>query len=175
MSRVEEIRRAFKLYHAARAEFLNALKLPESNRDPLAEFSEQLVAALLGGHAAPSRVQAHWDVEAGDRKIQVKYLANPAGRWVNEHHIRVVPEIHEYAIVFFEALLPVAVVRFEAARLGEIGAALKKRHLDQDRVLQFTRANFLEVTKDPVRFEALGVHVHDLRSWANNEPGRPDE
>ena len=45
--------------------------------DPLAEFAEWLVAALLEGTLAPSPVQAHWDVEApGVGKVQVKYLAN---------------------------------------------------------------------------------------------------
>ncbi|GAA4595876.1 hypothetical protein BJY16_001826 [Actinoplanes octamycinicus] len=57
--------------------------LAVSNRDPLAEFSEHLVQALLGAQLAASRVQAHWDLALPDgAKVQVKYLANPADGWV---------------------------------------------------------------------------------------------
>ena len=35
-----------------------SLRLPASNRDPLAEFCERVVRALFGGTLAASRVQA---------------------------------------------------------------------------------------------------------------------
>lgn len=67
----------------------------DSNRDPLAEFAEHFVAALMGGVAA-SPVQAGWDVQLPhDGKMQVKHLANSlpgTGAWVNEHVVRSAPE-----------------------------------------------------------------------------------
>ncbi|RKR89927.1 hypothetical protein BDK92_4287 [Micromonospora pisi] len=62
-------------YRQARRALLTALRLPASNRDPLAELSEHLVQALLGGELAPSRVQAHWDLTLPDHaRVQIKYL-----------------------------------------------------------------------------------------------------
>lgn len=45
---------------------LDVLEIPSSNRDPLAEFSERFVAALLGGALAPNRVHAGYDVTLED-------------------------------------------------------------------------------------------------------------
>jgi hypothetical protein len=45
-------------YRPARQAFLRALDLPDSNRDPFAEFSEQVVHALIGGILAKSTVHA---------------------------------------------------------------------------------------------------------------------
>ena len=59
---------------------LDVLGIPTSNRDPLAEFSERLVAALLSGALAPNRVQAGYDVTLPvGGTVQVKYLADPEG------------------------------------------------------------------------------------------------
>jgi hypothetical protein len=43
---------ALDTYRVARHAILEAMGLPVSNRDPLAEFSEHLVQALLGGGGA---------------------------------------------------------------------------------------------------------------------------
>jgi hypothetical protein len=102
-----ELREAFERYARGRADLLQAIGVTGSNRDPLAEFSERLVAALLDGELASNRVQRGWDVMAGGRRVQVKYLANASDEvWVNEHHIQVTADMDDYAIVFFEALLP---------------------------------------------------------------------
>lgn len=56
---------------------LAAISTDESNRDPLSEFPEQLVAALSEGLTATNQVQTAWDVTDGDGSlVQVKYLAN---------------------------------------------------------------------------------------------------
>jgi hypothetical protein len=47
-----ELLDALDSYRRARQAFLAALDLPASNRDPFAEFSEQLVHALIGGTLA---------------------------------------------------------------------------------------------------------------------------
>src|SRR5262249_5622271 len=89
-ARLEVLLRSLEAYRAARVRLLEVLDLAVSNRDPLAEFSEHLVQALLGGKLASSRVQKGYDltIPSGER-VQVRYLANPgAVSWVNEHNVR---------------------------------------------------------------------------------------
>jgi UDP-N-acetylglucosamine 2-epimerase (non-hydrolysing) len=90
-----DLQAAVEAYARARQAMLESLGLPASNRDPLAEFSEHLVRALVVGEFPESRVQRSYDVIAGKRKIQVKYLANPIGPWINEHAVRVNDEMDE--------------------------------------------------------------------------------
>jgi hypothetical protein len=52
----------FQTYSEARRLFLEQLELPTSCRDPLSEFSEMLVAALLNANLADSRVQKDYDL-----------------------------------------------------------------------------------------------------------------
>lgn len=91
---------------------------------------------------------------------------------MNEHEIVVSEEMDEYAIVFFEALLPVAVVTFSAARLAEIGAALGKRHPNQATTLQLTRQNFRQIMADDEKFAALDVTVYREPAGDTPEPRR---
>ena len=72
-------------YRVARRRLLNVLGLPMSNRDPVPEVAEHLVADILGGTLAPpSRVQAAWDVETPAGKVQVRTLSNTgADAWIN--------------------------------------------------------------------------------------------
>jgi hypothetical protein len=64
---------------------------------PFAEFAERLAHAVLGGEMAASRVQKDWDftTDAGER-VQVRYLANPPDRWVNEHYVDF--EVHAHVL-----------------------------------------------------------------------------
>ncbi len=151
---------ALNTYRRARHDLLASLGLPTSNRDPLAEISEHLVAALTGAVLAPSRVQAAYDLILPDgQKIQVRYLANPTGTWVNEHLIARLPYVEWYALVLFEAFTAVGVLAFPTDGLATIGAALGKRHPRQDETLQFTRRNWCTIRDDPERFRAMGVRV----------------
>jgi hypothetical protein len=166
---LQRVRGIYGQYVEARNALLAELNLGRnSNRDPLAEFAEWLVAALLGGTLAPSPVQAHWDVEApGVGKVQVKYLANSGSEgWVNEHPVHVTEQMDAYAIVFYESLLPVAVAQLPARRLAEVGAALGKRHPNQDRSLQLTRANYMRLLGEPTTFRPLGVRVWRAPDWS---------
>jgi len=72
LSRIQAI---YQHYVDARNALLDELQLKRrSNRDPLAEFSEWLVAALVDGTLADSPVQPGWDVKTQDNhKTQVKY------------------------------------------------------------------------------------------------------
>jgi hypothetical protein len=67
--RWHQLRAAFERYARGRAELLEAIGVSGSNRDPLAEFSERLVAALLEGDVATNRVQRGWDVMAAGRRV----------------------------------------------------------------------------------------------------------
>ena len=68
----------FRDYVKARTAFFAHLDRARSCRDPLSIFSETLVAQLLGGTLAESRVQPSYDlITSGQRLVQVKYLANP--------------------------------------------------------------------------------------------------
>ena len=167
MSELERISAAFDRYMAARAEFLVDLGLPASNRDPLSEFSERLIAAILGGEPAQSRVQAHYDVVApGGRQVQVKYLANPADQpWVNGHTIVANEHMHAYAIVFFEALAPVAAIIFATDRLADVYDHLRKRHPHRGTHLQLTQANYATMLRNTMQFTELGVDVYRPPTW----------
>lgn len=151
---------ALGAYRTARRLLLDAMNLPASNRDPLAEFSEHLVQALLGGALAASRVQAHWDLMLpnGD-KVQVKYLANPAGGWVNEHLVHPHAGVAYYALVLFEAFTVTGVLVLPTARLSAVHAELGKQHPRGKAELQFTRRNWQTMCDEPDRFRALGVRI----------------
>ncbi len=153
-------------YQEARVQLLESLDLRLSNRDPMSEFSEALVRVLYQGRPAPSRVQRSWDVlSALNRRIQVKYLANPIGPWVNEHLILPSPEMDDWALVIFIDLMPESVLVFPAERLAAIGALLGKRHPQQDTSLQFTQRKYSLIRSDPGRFAMLGMDI-----WLRSGP-----
>lgn len=164
-TRLTEILEALRTYRDARATFLRALGCDTSNRDPFAEFSEHLVAALLDAELAASRVQKGYDVttSSGDR-VQVRYLANPADRWVNEHLIDFRADCDRYALVVFEAFDPKAVLVFDRRTIANVCAALGKRHPNQDVTLQLTRTNYRQLLDKRDDFAALGVVITDLTS-----------
>lgn len=158
---------AYSRYRVARKALLEAMGC-SSNRDPLTEFSERLVAILTDGRLAASRVQKAWDVEApGEKYIQVKYLANTESTWVNEHHI-VFPDkkVGLYAIVIFQDLNPESVVMFSRDQLPEVCAELGKRHGNTETTLQFTRRNYETILANQEVFEKLGVRVWTISPLA---------
>lgn len=155
--------RALREYRTGRIRLLEFLGIGASNRDPLAEFAERLVAALVGGQMAESRVQADWDVLGAEgARIQVRYLANPSGGWVNEHAVEV-SRCDQYALVVFEALDPVAVLMFDSRRLQAVGEALGKRHSDLHRQLLLTERNYRRILAEAAQFAELGVQLLPLR------------
>jgi len=98
--RARQLNEALDRYRPARQALLATLGLPVSNRDPLTEFSEQIVHALMGGTLATSRVQIGHDLLLYDgQKVQVRYLANPGTTWVNEHRVYRIPDVPVYALV----------------------------------------------------------------------------
>jgi hypothetical protein len=159
MSHPQWLLDALALYRTARHELLAKVGVPLSNRDPLSEFAEVFVAALVGGTCASSRVQAGWDVEALDGvRYQVKYLSNAAGSAVNEHCIRCTPGVDWYPLVLIEDFTVLGALAFPPD-LTTVCAALHKKHPRQDLELQFTPANWLAIRDDPGRFSALGMRI----------------
>ncbi len=159
--RVEELLSALRQYRQGRIALLSVLDLGQSNRDPMAEWSEHLVAALLSAELAPNRVQKDYDLTtpAGET-VQVRYLANPSprpGAWVNEHRVSAAGA-DRYALVLFEGFRPLGVLIFPP-ELTAINAALGKRAPAQDSVLQFTRANYFKIMANREGFEALGMRI----------------
>jgi hypothetical protein len=149
---------SLRTYRAARQEFLAFLGCKESNRDPLAEFAERIAQAVLGGELATSRVQKGHDlvIETGET-VQVKYLANPEGTWVNEHPVDFRGGCDRYALLIVEALDAKALVVFSREGLAGVCSELGKRHPNQDLTLQFTQANYRAIATRPARFEPFGV------------------
>jgi hypothetical protein len=114
---------------------------------------------------APCR-RVGWDVRGpDDERIQVKYLANPVGRWVNEHEIRVNERMDSYAIVIYEALLPQAVIVFPKYNLEVVGAPLGKRSSNLDIGFWFTQANYRHVCNEIAIFNTLGIRLYLAPDW----------
>lgn len=160
---VESLVDAWDVYRAARQHLLDQLDRPGSNRDPLVEFSERLVATLVGGHLASSLVQKDYDV-IGPRneRIQVKYLANRGNKWVNEHCIRFTGEMDSYVVVFFDDLHPTFAVSFPRNSMTSICQLLGKRHPNQELTLQLTQRNLKQILEHKAQFAGLGVTVTDV-------------
>lgn len=155
---------ALDSYRAARVDFLAELGCSSSNRDPFAEFAEVVALAALGGTMAASRTQKGWDFTDPDgRRVQVRYLANPVGAWVNEHLVDFRGDhCDRYALLVIEAFEPKALVVFDAPHMAAVGAALVKRHGDQQHTLQLTQRNFQALLGDRAGFASRGVAVVDL-------------
>lgn len=164
MGDARELLARFADYRQGRVSLLANIGIEISNRDPLSEFAEVLVARLLDGQLADSRVQKGWDVRAADgRLIQVKYVANPAvGQWVNWHTIEQDEGWDAYALVVYLDLTPVVVYIFPRGDFSALCSALGKRHADQDRTLQFTKTCHLLMSANPSEFERFGVEVCSL-------------
>ena len=155
---------ALRAYRRARDEFLNSLGCAESNRDPFSEFAEKLAVGAVGGTLAESRTQKGWDfMDLEDRRVQVRYLANPVDRWVNEHVVDFRDGgCDRYALVIFEGLDAKSLLVFDHGYLAAVCTALGKRHIDQEDTLGLTQANYRAITGDPARFAELGVQFVDL-------------
>lgn len=136
--RWDQLRDAFAAYARGRLGLLKAIGAGASNRDPLSEFSEQLIAGLVGGELAKSRVQRGWDLTTPEgRKVQVKYLASPGGGEVCVNGVELAfgggeDNSDDFAVVFFGALLPIAVLVVGREHRLDVCARLRKRHPGDD-------------------------------------------
>ena len=149
----------FRAYAQARVAFLSLLHRPASNRDPLAEFSEFLVARLLHGTLAPSPTQKGYDLKRDGSTVQVRYLANTGHAWVNEHHVIFTKDVDEYALVVFIGLELQAVLVFKRETIGQVCNLLGKKHPNQHTSLQLTKRNYDRILAEPAKFASVGLEV----------------
>lgn len=147
------------VYRLARRELLAAAGRPTSNRDPIAEWAEALVEAVIDAPRVSNRVNSGHDlVDVTGRRIEVKTLANTPGLpWVNWHVITTHPGRDLYAIVVIEDLAPLGLFVFDLSRLADLGALLGKRHLGQKARIEFLERNARSIMDDPARFAEAGV------------------
>lgn len=158
-----ELLARWQVYWKSRIELLSVLGITASNRDPLSEFSEVLVAALLGAERTKNRVQKGYDLEGpGGEPVEVKYLSNPTGEWVNWHVIQRSDTWHKYAVVFFTELRPTTVIVFAHGYLDFLYDALGKRHKGRGESLEITSGVFRALVENPARFKDFGVEVVNL-------------
>jgi len=151
----------YRAYAQSRKEFLAKLGLGTSCRDPLAEFSEILVAALLEAKIASSRVQKGFDlVRQNGRRVQVRYLCNPSRRWINEHYIYFAHGVDDYALVIIEDLDIASVLLFPKKTIGQVAPLLEKRHPKQDVSIHFTQRNYQTILAQQSEFALLGVELY---------------
>ena len=141
------------------------LEIPESQRDPVVEFAERYVAALLGGKLASSRIQQGWDVERPNgRKVQVRTLSNRfINEWTNEHTVTFTGDCDEYAIVIFDGRHLHGVVIFQRDRNFEVYEALGKRHAEAETRLNLTRRNMERIFNASDLFAEMGVEIYPAR------------
>jgi len=155
----------YRTYAFARGRFLNELGRATSCRDPLSEFSEVLVARLLGARIAASRVQEGYDLIRRDgRHVQVRSLANAGENWTNEHHVKFAEGVDDYALVIFMSLQVRSVMIFRRDTISHVCAELKKRHSCQEATLQLTKRNYVRIVQEIAKFRALGVEVRQF-TW----------
>ena len=146
--------KSLNAYSAERRRFLKSIDWLGSNRDPFSVVSEIIVQHLMGGQLAGNQVQARWDlIDANGREVQVKYLANTEKTWANAHDVVFPTGVGIYALVIFEAHSPQTVVVFNKEHIGHLCNRLDKRHGNQDRGIQFTQRNYLEVLQNVEKFE----------------------
>ena len=120
-------------YVDARQSLLRAVGATNSNRDPLSELAETVVAQLLDGVPAKNRVNKGWDLKRSDeRTVEVKYVANGSGSWINGHDIRFLAGRDEHALVLIVDLVPQVLLVFDQASATRCYEGLNKRHERHD-------------------------------------------
>ena len=151
---------AYEAYHKARQLFLTSIGCAISNRDPIAEFSEHLVAVLVNGELAKNRVQKDYDVISPVGEfIQVKYLTNPKGMNVNGLEIRFLGNVQKFAVVYFEDLHLHSVLQFDRNSLDLVYDRLGKRHKGRGDLLLLLNSNVGTMLFHVDEFKKLGVDV----------------
>lgn len=162
---VEELCARWDTYRAARRDLHRYLGLTISNRDPLSEFAEHYVAALLDGKLAKNRVQPDWDlVDASGDRVQVRYVANTKqNHWVNGHDVTFPNGCDKYALVIFDALEISTVCIFSRAGMHSLYEKLNKTHSGKGHRLSITLGNVRRFEREPELFEALGLATYVVR------------
>lgn len=157
----------FKKYLLLRKQLLQELGVSNSNRDPLSELSEVIACSKLNAKKASSRVQKDYDlIGPNGERIEVRYVANlkENGRivWKNWHNVKFDRDKRDkYALVVFLNLYPEAMFVFSKDQIEEVCKKLKKRHKNQEYMLEFTVTNYFELRARKEEFKNLGVQVFE--------------
>ena len=158
-TRAAQLLGALDAYRPARQAFLAALRLPASNRDPLAEFGEQIVHALIARLHGAVTCADRARPGAARRKEGSGALPRQPGCGVGEQALRAFDRRHRVRSCCSRRSLFTAVLVFPLDNLARICAALGKRHPRQNKSLQFTRRNLQAIRDDPDRFRGFGMRV----------------
>lgn len=162
-SSVIELLSQFRIYAKSRSQFLEQINRSISCRDTLSEFSEVIVGKLLNARHADNRVQKGYDlVRPNGQFVQVKYLSNPLNRWINWHVVLFPETVDEYALAIFVSLQLEAVIVFKRGTLGQVCSLLRKRHPNQDTILQFTKRNYEMILSEKAKFEELRLEIYQF-------------
>ncbi len=154
-------------YVDARQSLLRAVGATNSNRDPLSELAETVVAQLLDGVPAKNRVNKGWDLKRSDeRTVEVKYVANGSGSWINGHDIRFPAGRDEHALVLIVDLVPQVLLVFDQASATRCYEGLKKYHdRHDDQRLLITPEMLKKIWKKDLDLSTFSVEVIPL-PWA---------
>ena len=138
-----------------------------SNRDPLSELTETVVARLLDGVPAKSRVNKGWDLQRSDGStVEVKYVANGSNSWINGHDIRFPAGRDEHALVVIVDLVPQVLLVFDQASATRCYEGLNKRHeRHDDHRLLITPTMLKKIWKKELDLSTFSIEVIPL-PWA---------
>ena len=101
-------------------------------------------------------------VRKNNRLDQVKYLCNPPGGWINEHHIKFIDGVDDYALVLIVNLELKTTLVFPKETIAQVCRLLNKRHPNQDVSLQLTNINCQNILSMESVYSRLGVYVYHL-------------
>lgn len=160
----------FREYVTVRKQLLGSVGAKGSNRDPLAELSERMAAVLLDAVPAESRVNKGWDVRRRNgRTVEVKYVANSSGSWVNGHDVRFPPGRDEHALVVIVDLVPRFLLVFNEDSATRCYEGLKKRHdRRHDNLLSVTPEMLRDMWVGKLDLTTFSVEVLTL-PWGSSE------
>jgi hypothetical protein len=146
---------------------LIAVRATGSNRDPLSELTETIVAQLLDGVPAKSRVNKGWDLQRTDgRTVEVKYVANGSNLWINGHDIRFPAGRDEHALVVIVDLVPQVLLVFDQASATQCYEGLNKNHdRHDDHRLLITPTMLKKIWTKELDLSTFSVEVIPL-PWA---------
>jgi hypothetical protein len=154
---------AFEAYRASRIRLMALLGPADSQRDPLTEFGEWLVARLVGGRLAESRTQPGHDVIGPTReRIQVRTLSNPARYDRNSVIVEFKEGVDRFAVVFYEDFRPQVVTIFRTGSFRELNRILGNRptKADPEVKLSLSLRHVVIFRTNPEMFATRGVSVY---------------
>ena len=162
---VNQLKAWYREYLDATDRLLRNLNSYGSQKDPIPEIAEQIIAAAKQGTLADSPVQPDWDVRLPDGKtIQVRSLRNTSlDRWTNEHTMVDTGGFDYYALVVFINRKPKYYLWVPMVHFAELKKLWNARGKIEDEV-GVTSLRMRQVMKDDGKFNSIGVYIHQI-NW----------